>query len=65
MKPENAKHEAGTSVAKKLYELPRGSKFRLNGEEFTLNNIDGMYSNVVDADGNVCHFAAWTDVEVV
>ena len=49
----------------KLYELARGSKFRLNGEEFTLNTIDGMYSNCEDADGNVYHFAAWTIVEAV
>ena len=49
----------------KLYELPRNSKFILNGDEFTLEKIDGMYRRCFDAAGNLYHFAAWTEVEVV
>ena len=62
-----------------LYNLYRGDKFKLlddptippaarHGEfdvVYKLTNIDGMYSHVTDADGNVYHFAAWTDVEKV
>ena len=29
---------------------------------FTLQNIDGMYSYVLDGEDNVYHFAAWTEV---
>lgn len=62
----------------KLYELHRGTKFKLlehpkqppdivNGADrkdvYTLDNIDGMYSHVTDSEGNVYHFAAWTEVE--
>ena len=56
----------------KLYELPRNTKFVLNGETFMLHSIDGMYSYctlvpvVYDprAEPEVYHFAAWTDVEL-
>lgn len=63
----------------KLYELERNTKFKLLeepqippvapngvvGKVYTLRNIDGMYSYVKDDDGNVYHFAAWTEVEAV
>ena len=64
----------------KLYELHRGECFTLNEQPtqppdinweadtlklYTLNNIDGMYSHVSDNEGNVLHFAAWTEVETV
>ena len=63
----------------KLYELPNGSCFTLKEQPtvppialegnltkvYTLRNIDGMYSYVKDSEGNVYHFAAWTEVEKV
>ena len=62
-----------------LYKLKRGDKFKLiadptippcsrhgeSGVVYRLTNIDGMYSHVTDSDGDVYHFAAWTDVEKV
>ena len=62
-----------------LYNLKRGDKFKLKEEPtvppvspegnmqmtYILNNIDGMYSHITGSDGNVYHFAAWTDVEKV
>lgn len=47
----------------KLYELKRGSKFKLHGVEYTLETIDGMYSRCFDVDGNLYHFGANTEVE--
>ena len=63
----------------KLFELDRDTKFKLLqqprspivapvgevGKVYTLRNIDGMYSYVKDDEGNVYHFAAWTEVEKV
>jgi len=63
----------------KLYDLPRGSYFKLiedphvppdafKGEkdmQYKLMNIDGMYSYVIGSDDNVYHFAAWTEIEKV
>ena len=63
----------------KLYNLYRGDRFKLLEEPtvppvapegdmrkvYKLTNIDGMYSHITDDDGNVYHFAAWTDVEKV
>jgi hypothetical protein len=53
----------------KLYELPRNSVFRFEGskDEYTLNNIDGMYSYCMSMkDGKIedgpFHFAAFSDV---
>lgn len=62
-----------------LYKLNRGDKFKLKKEPtvppvapegdmrktYKLKNIDGMYSYVTDSEGNVYHFAAWTEVEKV
>lgn len=62
----------------KLYELHRGELFFLAEKPleppditdtpdinklYKLNNIDGMYSHVSDTEGNVYHFAAWTEVK--
>jgi len=61
----------------KLYELRRGELFTLKerpqippeaynpitlDQVYMLNNVDGMYSNVSDQEGNTYHFAAWTEV---
>ena len=62
-----------------LYKLNRGDKFKLlekptvppvalegnMRKTYKLKNIDGMYSYVTDDEGNVYHFAAWTEVEKV
>ena len=49
----------------KLYEVPRNTLINLDGEKILFHHIDGMYSYITDTDGNVYHFAAWTDVEHV
>lgn len=50
----------------KLYEVPRNSYIKLgNGEVYFFDHIDGMYSYCKDKEGNVLHFAAWSEVEIV
>lgn len=64
----------------KLYELHRGECFTLEEQPtqppdimleadthkmYTLHNIDGMYSYVTDQEGDMHHFAAWTEVNKV
>lgn len=63
----------------KLYEVPNNTRVRLLPEtevhipvgsdlpvnEFKFVKIDGMYSYCVTDAGEVCHPAAWTEVEVV
>ena len=50
----------------KLFEVPRNTRIRLpEGDELNFHHIDGMYSYCTDDKGQVCHIAAFTDVEVV
>jgi len=64
----------------KLYELRKGDWFKITDEElkvpvahddvdldekYWFGHIDGMYSYCKDKDGQLCHFAAWTEVEKV
>jgi hypothetical protein len=56
----------------KLYEVPRNSKIKLvdahpdrKEEVYNFDHIDGMYSYCTDKNNVPCHFAAWTEVEVV
>jgi hypothetical protein len=63
----------------KLYELHRNTYFRLVGDTkvppggaestlgdtYLLKHIDGMYSYCLDAEDNVVHLAAWSEVEEV
>jgi hypothetical protein len=64
----------------KLYELSRGSYFKLDEEPkvppahdvvtvddsvYKFDHIDGMYSYCLDKDKKVVHFAAWTQVQLV
>lgn len=64
----------------KLYDLPHGAHFRIIDEKvkvpvaapeanpdetYWFGHIDGMYSYCKDADKNVVHFAAWTEVEEI
>jgi hypothetical protein len=48
----------------KLYELERGSYFKLPWSEELLQllNIDGMYSRVLTEDNQIIHIAAFTEV---
>jgi hypothetical protein len=63
----------------KLYDLKKGTKFRIIDEEprvppgapeadpdkvYWFGSIDGMYSYCKDGD-ELVHFAAWTEVEIV
>ena len=54
----------------KLYEVPRNTWVRsiepmTVQDEFKLINIDGMYSYCKDREGNVCHYVAWMEVEII
>lgn len=63
----------------KLYEVPRntyvrivngtppppGAKPMLDAEVVLFKHIDGMYSYCIDADGDVVHLNATTEVEIV
>lgn len=42
----------------KLYEMPRNTKFLLDGTEYLLEAIDGAYSRCFDNGGNLYHFSA-------
>lgn len=62
-----------------LHKINRGDQFMLAenpkqppgsgdvdiGKIYKLINLDGMYSYCTDKEGNVFHFAAWTDVHVL
>ena len=64
----------------KLYDVPRNSNIRILDKKIRVppaaimpkkddvlffKNIDGMFSYCTNKDGNVCHIAAWTNVEVL
>lgn len=49
----------------KLYEVPRETRIRLDGEEINFHHIDGAYSYCTDDEGTVVHLAAWTEVTIV
>lgn len=52
----------------KLYELPKRTYFKIEGEGdvfnsiYFLDHIDGMYSYCTDKEGNVLHIGASTEV---
>jgi hypothetical protein len=48
----------------KLYEVPRHSWIKFNGELYLFHHIDGMYSVCVSR-GQVVHIAAWNEVELI
>lgn len=54
------RHAAQNAV--KPYELPRNTKFLLDGAEYLLETIDGAYSRCFDNGGNLYHFNANTEV---
>lgn len=53
----------------KLYEVPHKSFIKLIGrhedETFFFDHLDGAYSYCTDADGNVIHLSASTNVTTV
>jgi hypothetical protein len=49
----------------KLYEVPQGERFLLEGVMYKLNVIDGMYSHCEDLNGKVIHLVAWAEVTLV
>lgn len=49
----------------KLYEVPRNTKVKFEGEIYKFHHIDGMYSYCHDKNGNVVHLVAWAEVEII
>lgn len=53
----------------KLYEVPKDSIVRSLEKdcthEFKFHNVDGMYSYCHDKAGNICHYVAWMEVEII
>jgi hypothetical protein len=48
----------------KLYEVPRKSYIRLDGDTFFFDHVNGIYSYCLDMKGNVVHLVAWAEVEL-
>lgn len=53
----------------KLYDVPRNTWVRSIEpdckDEFKFGNLDGMYSYCHDRQGNVRHYQAWMEVEII
>lgn len=49
----------------KLYDVPRNTRIKVDGQELLFHRIDGMYSLCTDEKGFMYHPAAWADVEVL
>lgn len=53
----------------KLYDVPRNTWVKSiepdNTDVFKFHHIDGMYSFCNDKEGNICHYAAWMEVEPI
>jgi len=49
----------------KLYDVPRKTKIKFEGEALYFYHTDGMYSYCQDKDGNVVHLVAWAEVEII
>ena len=47
-----------------LYNVPRNSRIRYDGEEYAFYHVDGMYS-VCMKDGKFDTLPAWAEVEVI
>lgn len=57
------KDAKAASGLKKLYQVPRNSRIKVNGMELNFHHIDGMYSLCSDDHNNYINLAAWTEVE--
>ncbi len=49
----------------KLYDVPRNSRIKIEGQELNFRSIDGMYSYCTTDSDEVVHLAAWTEVELI
>jgi len=51
----------------KAYSVKCGTKVKVigTGDVITIHNLDGMYCNAIDKDGNRVFIAAWTEVEPI
>lgn len=51
----------------KLYELKEGQRFHLKNVDgvFTFLKIDGMYANILNADGELIFYAAYAECTLV
>ena len=51
----------------KLYELKKGQRFHLKNVDgvFTFLKIDGMYANILNADGELIFYAAYAECTLV
>lgn len=53
----------------KLYNVPRNTWVRGIEpdckDEFLYHHEDGMYSFCHDREGNICHYKAWMEVEIM
>jgi len=45
--------------------VPPGAPQVVQGTVLWFCHLDGMYSLCKDSEGNYCHIAAWTEVELV
>ena len=45
--------------------VPVAAKDIAKEDIINFHHIDGMYSYCTDSEGQVCHLAAWTEVEIV
>lgn len=53
----------------KLYDVPNNTWVRSIEPDcqdvFKFGHIDGMYSYCHDVSGNICHYKAWMEVEIM
>jgi len=63
MKAYNVNYGTKVIVTDNEVTTPPSSIPISKGDEITIHNLDGMYCNGVDKDGNKIYIAAWTEVE--
>ena len=63
MEAYNVKYGTKVIVTDKNVRTPPQSIPVSKGDEITIYNVDGMYCNGVDKDGNRIYIAVWTEVE--
>jgi len=63
MEAYNIKYGTKVIVTDKKVRTPLQSIPVSKGDEITIHNLDGMYCNGVNKDGQKIYVAAWTEVE--